>query len=949
MAPDAFASESFQNAFQNEDRNPRYYTDRIYVTTPWTSDITNEKGLRFQEEYDAEYGEEPGWHAAFAYDTAMVVIEAIKNAGIQGRQETILNDRKRIRDYLANLTTVEKAVEGVTGYNYFDKDGDSQKPIFMATYKHHRLISALTQFRAIPDIDEVPNLDKARRDGHVVKFDGKDSYKVNVVYTGIDIKEISELDVDSFTCVLDFYLWFRYQGNIRVQEVEFLNAADPINLQEKEAQKKDNYRLYHIKGKFRADFLPTLHKFGEHILGISFRPRSMDRNNLILVKDVLGMRLTNDKELVEKINRAKVLNPTGVRGSLGRVETTASGTTEGKTVLKEVRHGWKISEVLLFQDIAEKSLLGDPDFFNVKGGAAAYSRFNVGIRITEEKLTLRQGIPGRYAVYPLLLGFMVTVLLFFLVRDWNPKPEIAEDRTVPTKILGIFPVLTPYAKTVWFFQIAFISLLLLSAESFVLNLISETLSISRFEKIVMLFDVCWWIAAAFFLTVAAERFLYAPAEERSGQSVPQIVRVLVSMLIYILAILVIIGFVFDQKLTSLLATGGVLAMIVGLAVQVNISNIFSGIAMNMERPFQIDDWVKIGDFSEGKVEDMNWRTTRLKTRDGGILCIPNSQASESPIKNFSHNEYKGYWKYFTIHVDPSHSPERVKKVLLDAAMSSEGVVTDIKGCFPATRFLGLTRGVTGQSESWAANYLISVYVTDYGQKFAHNESIWSNVWIHLKLAGIKHVMERHEAHMLVQRVEKTEPPPPKPLSLLQDMDIFSPFSDDDKLCLSKRMRSLSFRENQVIVRLGEPGDSLFIVAEGTTSVQVLVKGKMTKVEKRFGAGEFFGEMALLTGEPRTATITAVTNTHLYEITKDNIFPLLEKKPEVLEELSKVLAKWKTDQERWESREAEEKEVKNRARAFLEKMKSFLPKGRRLGSDLENALNLKENISEKDSF
>jgi len=294
MAPDAFASEAFHQAFSRypkEKSSPGYYTDGIYVATPWTSDITNEKGFRFQESYEKRYDAKPGWHAAFAYDTAMVLIAAIRKSDVPGERITVRRYRDRIRDYLANLTSVYEAVEGVTGYNFFDDQGDSQKPIFVGTYKHQRLITALTQFQAVRNIHEVPNLEKAKKEGRVEFFNGKYSYKVNVIYTGIDIKKISQLNVDSFTYVLDFYLWFRYHGDINIQEIEFLNAVNPINLRDKEVKKKPGYRLYHVKGEFQADFLPGLHSFDEHVLGVSFRSSAMDRNNLIFVKDVLGMRL----------------------------------------------------------------------------------------------------------------------------------------------------------------------------------------------------------------------------------------------------------------------------------------------------------------------------------------------------------------------------------------------------------------------------------------------------------------------------------------------------------------------------------------------------------------------------------------------------------------------------------------------------------------------------------
>lgn len=456
----------------------------------------------------------------------------------------------------------------------------------------------------------------------------------------------------------------------------------------------------------------------------------------------------------------------------------------------------------------------------------------------------------------------------------------------------------------------------MSAEVFTLNRFSD-LSATTFAMTVMIFDMGWWGVRAFFLTVAFERFIWIPSEEKTGQPIPKLVRGLISIIIYILAIMAIVAFVFNQKLTSLLATSGVIAMIVGLAIQINISNIFSGIAINVERPFKIDDWVKIGNFTEGKVVDINWRTTRVKTRDDTILNIPNSQASESPIENFSRPD-RWYWKYFTIHVDPSHSPDRVKKILLDAAMA----VKEVKK--PSTRFLGLTAGMTGQSESWAANYLVSAYMEDYGSKFAHNELVWMSIWTHLKAAGIKHVMERQEVQMYFQGMKKSKSPKiPKTLALLQDLYIFEPFSSEEKLYLSKKMQSHSFRPEQVVVEQGKAGNSMFVIAEGVVSVTVKAGDKPPIQVATLGTGNFFGELAMLTGEKRGATITALTKTHLYEITKADIMPLFERKQELMRPISEVMAKREADKNKQTvSREEERKAVSSMADKFFDQIQGF---------------------------
>jgi hypothetical protein len=139
-------------------------------------------------------------------------------------------------------------------------------------------------------------------------------YRINVVYTGIDVKEIRDLNFKDLTCYMDFFLWIRYQGGDELNKLVFLNSVDPIKIDNSVYKKrlknkdkkgdaktevellkkrvtKDNlqYYLYHIQGRFRMDFIPGRNVYGEHIVGISFRHPDMDRNNLIYVRDVLGM------------------------------------------------------------------------------------------------------------------------------------------------------------------------------------------------------------------------------------------------------------------------------------------------------------------------------------------------------------------------------------------------------------------------------------------------------------------------------------------------------------------------------------------------------------------------------------------------------------------------------------------------------------------------------------
>jgi potassium-dependent mechanosensitive channel len=217
-------------------------------------------------------------------------------------------------------------------------------------------------------------------------------------------------------------------------------------------------------------------------------------------------------------------------------------------------------------------------------------------------------------------------------------------------------------------------LTLSSSEIQFIDTFIESNNITMVKITLSVYDLFWWIVPAVTLTQSIEKFIWLPLEQKTDHKIPTVVRKFLNFIIYMLTFFSIIAFVYDQKITSLLATSGVVAMIIGLAIQVNISNVFSGIAINIERPFRVGDWIKIGSMEEGKVVDITWRTTRLTTRAGIVLSIPNSVASEASIYNYSLPDgIVEMW--FTIHIDPSVPPRRVVKVLLDALMSSDGVLT----------------------------------------------------------------------------------------------------------------------------------------------------------------------------------------------------------------------------------------------------------------------------------
>ena len=691
IGPASFSEESFLNGFQEmtkEQNAPGYYTNGIYVMTPLIFDTANQEAQRFREKYNAQYWEDPDWSAAFAYDTAKLIVKAIKQGGVQGKPDSLRDDRKKIRDFLANLTHTKNAVDGTTGLNYFNESGDAQKPITIGVYKQKKIISVMTQLRMSRHNNIYSNDESSTVTDNIIPFGDTYMHKTQIVYTGMDVRKISDLDLDAHTCKIDGYIWFRFRKEtLDVGDILFLNAALPIetdhsakkNISLKLIRKKINnqheYHLYNFKGQFQVDFHRVQDAFGLHSLGVSFRHRNLTTDKLIYVIDELEIEQSNVNKMIE--------------------EDVFSSP-----------YGWGLRNTRFFQDIIIEKSLGDTE---TSGDGFIYSRFNLNIIIGRDSMTLRRMMSYQPAKYVMLISFILILVIGF-GKERKPFKQ--------------------YQKQIWFFLILAWGFMLLSSESFILGLLMNKIRPYYLERIILIFDLLWWVIPAVFIVMSIERFIWIPLEERTERAVPTLVRRMLYFLVYLVTFFGILAFVFNQKLTGLLATSGMFAMIIGLAIQINISNIFSGIALSVERPFRIGDWIKVGD-NEGKVIDMTWRTTRIETLSHTVLSIPNSAASDSVVENCYYPD-NTYWRNLIVNIDPIHTPERVEKLLNDAVISVEDELT------PFVKFAGVSE--------WSANYSVGFTGKDHSKRFIHERAVWEKIWKNLKQAGIEFAIKDREKH-----------------------------------------------------------------------------------------------------------------------------------------------------------------------------------------------------------
>ncbi len=391
LGPDSLSTPLFLETLQEslmEKLNPGYFSEGIYATSPFIPEISNELAQQFRNEFFARHQKEPSWVAATYYDAIHTLLEAVRATKIQNKPESIAKNRLAIRDYLAALNKPNQALAGITGNIFFNEYGDAIKPVDIGVYRNRKLVTSPIQFQLVEDVGQIEDLQQALDDEKILEITDQYFYKTNIVYTGIDINEISHLDIKDFSYSADFYLWFRYQEEFEDHKVEFTNALTPIVLKDPVVNRtKDGLtvRAYRVKARFKGSFELQEYPFDQQKMTIHFRHADLTRERLIYVPDALGMRIDTKEDFPKKLERI---------GALASID------------------GWKLIDAWLFQDTSTgDSTLGVPERFR-SNTEIQYSRFNVVVQLTRDASSFI--IKNLFSVVILSI---LTYLVFFIPVD----------------------------------------------------------------------------------------------------------------------------------------------------------------------------------------------------------------------------------------------------------------------------------------------------------------------------------------------------------------------------------------------------------------------------------------------------------------------------------------------------------------------------------------------------
>lgn len=373
--------------------------------------------------------------------------------------------------------------------------------------------------------------------------------------------------------------------------------------------------------------------------------------------------------------------------------------------------------------------------------------------------------------------------------------------------------------------------------------------------------------------------LHALLVRTLGREPPKIVRDLLQALLWTGVVLLTLNAA-GVSPTSILTTSALLTAVVGLSLQDTLGNLFAGLALQLQAPFRVGDWIAFDDDERhwGRVVEMNWRAVKVVTLAQVEMVVPNGTLATSALTNFT-APTPAARREVTVFATPERSPEEVTAVLLGALGDAEGVVRR-----PAPDVLLRAfheRGI---------EYELRYFVEAFGRRERVDSAVRSRVWYALQRAGIEvpaprrtvtlhEVTEETREHEAEHAVESRE-------SALHGIDFLAHLPDAALHTLAESAETRLFAPGERIVREGDAGEELFVIRRGGVRIEI---GAQHREVARIGPGQFFGEMSLMTGEERRATVRALEETELLALDRACLQPVLESQPELAQKISEVLA------------------------------------------------------------
>lgn len=399
------------------------------------------------------------------------------------------------------------------------------------------------------------------------------------------------------------------------------------------------------------------------------------------------------------------------------------------------------------------------------------------------------------------------------------------------------------------------------------------------ESIVKVFRLILWVALAY-LGVRALRVLLFGLIFRlkRGYEAPTLARNIFSIVAFTALFLLIFSEMYPKiDLRALFTTSAIFGVILGLALQDTLGNFFAGISLHADRPFQVGDVVSIGhERYTGVVEGITWRAIKLRTFQNHLVLLSNSSVAKEAIEVCPRNNLNARLVYFSsLYTD---SPARAIHVVREAVREADNVSQKIT---PIVRIRNL-----GES---GLEYEVKYWLEDYARYNDTDALLRQRIWYAFRRAKLTFSFPTRTVKLERRSTTAaTESDHGALIERLSAVDVFAPLSVEETASLARAAVRHVFAHDEMVIRAGDSGSSMFVVHHGRVQVQVTEGGRSRPLAV-LNQGDFFGEMALFTGEPRTANVVALEETEVLEIGHDAMKELFNTNPDLVESLSHIIA------------------------------------------------------------
>ncbi len=360
------------------------------------------------------------------------------------------------------------------------------------------------------------------------------------------------------------------------------------------------------------------------------------------------------------------------------------------------------------------------------------------------------------------------------------------------------------------------------------------------------------------------------------------------------AYLVAFGFVMHHagvNVTSIVATSAVVTAVIGLSLQATLGNVVGGISLQVDESINEGDWIELENKTQGQIKKIRWRHTVIETRDWDTLIVPNGQLMTQSFKLLGKRAGQALqhrmWVYFN--VDFRFAPGEVVRVVNEALQGApiENVAADPKAhciCYDLAR----------DTRDSFAYYAVRYWLTDLARDDPTSSLVRERLYAALKRANIPLAMPAKAVFVSQDDTHRREEKHQKELDFrihaLAAIDLFAHLSEDEQRILATSARLAPFAPKEVITRQGATAHWLYVLLKGRALVRVTTDEGEERQVAVLEAPSFFGEMALMTGQPREATVIAENDVDCLRVDRNDLAGIIKNRPEVTKEISEVLAK-----------------------------------------------------------